>query len=370
MQQAGVGRPTSRSTSAWPVPSLAPRPNPVAADTGRGVRYPDVATFCVTGSSGHLGEALVRSLRARGHRVVGLDVLPSPFTTVVGSITDRDVVGAALVGVDHVLHTATLHKPHVGTHSRQDFVDANISGTLAVVEQAAAADVRSVVFTSSTSAFGRALTPEPGRPAAFVTEDLPPRVRNVYGATKVAAEDLCELAADDLGLPVVVLRVARFFPEPDDRDDVRAVFSDANLKVNEYLHRRVDIADVVDAHLCAARHAPELGFGRYVISATTPFTRDDLPELATDAAAVVRRLFPEECDEYARRGWHLPRTLDRVYSNARARRDLGWTPRHDFRSIVERVRTTGDHRSALARAVGAKGYHAAPTGVYTGSDRS
>lgn len=56
----------------------------------------------------------------------------------------------------------------------------------------------------------------------------------------------CELTADDLGLPVVVLRVTRFFPEPDDRDDVRAAFS-ANLKVNEYLHRRVDIADVVDA---------------------------------------------------------------------------------------------------------------------------
>ncbi len=327
-----------------------------------------MATFCVTGSSGHLGEALVRTLRAAGHRAVGLDVLPSPFTTVVGSVTDRAAVRRAVAGADHVLHTATLHKPHVGTHGRQDFVDTNVTGTLTVLEQAAGAGVRSVVFASSTSAFGRALTPEPGRPAAWITEDVRPRVRNVYGATKVAAEDLCELAARDGGPPVVVLRLARFFPEPDDRDDVRAAFpADPNLKVNEYLHRRVDLADAVDAHLRAAERAPDLGFGRYVVSATTPFTPDDLPALATDAAAVVARLFPDESDDYARWGWRLPPTLDRVYDNARARRELGWTPRLDFRAVVDLVRTTGDHRSPLARTVGAKGYHAVPTGVYTGA---
>jgi nucleoside-diphosphate-sugar epimerase len=329
-----------------------------------------MATFCVTGSSGHLGEALVRTLRSTGDRVVGLDALPSPFTAVVGSITDRAAVRRAVAGADHVLHTATLHKPHVGTHHRHDFVDTNITGTLTVLEQAADAGVRSVVVASSTSAFGRALTPEPGRPAVWITEDVRPRVRNVYGATKVAAEDLCELVARDGGPPVVVLRLARFFPEPDDRDDVRAAFpSDPNLKVNEYLHRRVDLADVVDAHLRAAERAPDLGFGRYVVSATTPFTPDDLPELATDAAAVVTRLFPDESDDYARWGWRLPPTLDRVYDNARARRDLGWTPRLDFRTAVDLVRTTGDHRSPLARTVGAKGYHAVPTGVYTGVRR-
>jgi nucleoside-diphosphate-sugar epimerase len=327
-----------------------------------------MATFCVTGSSGHLGEALVRTLRSTGDRVVGLDALPSPFTAVVGSITDRAAVRRAVAGADHVLHTATLHKPHVGTHHRHDFVDTNITGTLTVLEQAADAGVRSVVVASSTSAFGRALTPEPGRPAVWITEDVRPRVRNVYGATKVAAEDLCELVAHDAGLPVVVLRLARFFPEPDDRDDVRAAFpADPNLKVNEYLHRRVDLADAVDAHLRAAERAPDLGFGRYVVSATTPFTPDDLPALATDAAAVVARLFPDESDDYARWGWRLPPTLDRVYDNARARRELGWTPRLDFRAVVDLVRTTGDHRSPLARTVGAKGYHAVPTGVYTGA---
>lgn len=325
-----------------------------------------MATFLVTGSAGHLGEALVRALRSEGHEVVGFDVVHSPFTTITASVTDRGAVRRALDGVDHVLHTATLHKPHVGSHHRQDFVDTNVTGTLTLLEQAAELGVRSLVFTSSTSAFGRALTPAPGQPAAWITEDVTSRVRNIYGATKVAAEDLCELVARDLGLPVVVLRTSRFFPEQDDRDDARAAFSDANLKVNEFLHRRVDLADVVDAHLRAARRAPEIGFGRYIVSATTPFTPDDLSELAVDAAAVITRLFPDVTDDYERWGWRLPAALDRVYVNSRARQDLGWEPRYDFRAAVELVRADGEPRSPLARAIGAKGYHSVPTGVYTG----
>ena len=49
--------------------------------------------------------------------------------------------------------------------------------------------------------------------------------------------------------------------------------------------------------------------------------------------------------------------IDRVYVNERARTELGWQPRHDFAGIVERLRAGDDHRSALAIAVGSKGYH-------------
>ena len=119
-----------------------------------------------------------------------------------------------------------------------------------------------------------------------------PVPRNIYGVTKVAAENVCELVHRDQGLPFLILRTSRFFPEADDRDDVRAAYADANLKVNELLYRRVDIEDVVDAHRLALDRAPELGFGRYIISATTPFTPEDLAELHTDAPAVVARHLP------------------------------------------------------------------------------
>src|SRR5262249_23938436 len=82
----------------------------------------------VTGSAGHLGEALVRTLRDSRHEVVGLDVLDSPYTTVVGSITDRPLVRRCMTGVRAVFHAATLHKPHVATHPRQAFVDVNVRG--------------------------------------------------------------------------------------------------------------------------------------------------------------------------------------------------------------------------------------------------
>jgi UDP-glucose 4-epimerase len=319
----------------------------------------------VTGSAGHLGEALVRTLRASGHDVVGLDVLASPHTDVVASVADRTAVREAVAGVQGVLHTATLHKPHVGTHSRQEFVDVNVTGTLTVLEEAVAAGVGSVVYTSTTSAFGRALTPEQGAPAAWITEDVVPRPRNVYGVTKVAAEDLYELVARDAGLACLVLRTSRFFPEPDDDEQVRGGYADANAKVNELLFRRVDLADVVGAHVAALERAPRLGFGRYVVSATTPFTREDLPELRRDAPAVVARLFPDYPEVYARLGWRMFPSIDRVYVNARARRDLGWAPRFDFRAALDRLAAGEDPRSALAVSVGAKGYHASTTGPYT-----
>jgi len=319
----------------------------------------------VTGSAGHLGEALVRVLRGQGRDVVGLDLLDSPYTTVTGPVTDRAVVRRCLAGVGTVLHAATLHKPHIGSHRRQDFVDTNVSGTLALLEEAVAAGVGSFVFTSSTSVFGRALTPSPGEPATWITEDVTPVPRNIYGVTKAAAEDLCEIIARDHGLPVVVLRVSRFFPEDDDRDEVRTAYAGANVKANEYLYRRVDIQDAVEAHLLAMAGAPAIGFGRYIISATTPFTPADRAGLGRDAPAVVRRLFPDADAEYARRGWAIFGVIDRVYVNERARAALGWRPRYDFRRVLDLLKAGQDPRSPLARAVGAKGYHAAPTGPYT-----
>ena len=319
----------------------------------------------VTGSSGHLGEALVRVLGAEGIGVVGLDVLDSSHTSAVGSIADRAFVRRTMGGVDAVLHAATLHKPHVGSHSRQDFVDTNITGTLNLLEEAVAASVGSFVFTSTTSAFGRALSPGPGAPAAWIDEDVAPVPRNIYGVTKTAAEDLCELAHRDRGLPCVILRTSRFFPEGDDRDDVRNGYPDANIKVNELLYRRADIEDMAGAHRLALERAAEIGFGKYIVTATTPFTRDDLAELRTDAPAVVRRLFPDYGSLYAERGWSMFPSIDRVYDNARAREALGWSPRYDFRHALDLVAAGREPRSELAVTVGMKGYHQVPTGVYT-----
>ena len=321
----------------------------------------------VTGSAGHLGEGLVRVLRAAGRRVRGIDRLASPYTDLVGTIVDRAFVARAMDGVSHVIHAATLHKPHVATHARQDFVDTNITGTLHLLEAAVRAQVAAFLFTSTTSTFGHALEPAPGAPAAWIDETVRPVPKNIYGVTKVAAEDLCELAHRNQGLPCLVLRTSRFFPEADDDAGARSAYASENLKLNELLYRRLDVEDCVDAHLCALDQAPRLGFGRYIITATTPFQRDDADALRRDAHAVVSRYVPAWPEVYAQLGWRMPPSITRVYDNARARADLGWQPKHDFATVLARAsQRGGDIRSDLARALGIKGYHgtAHPDGLY------
>lgn len=311
----------------------------------------------VTGSAGHLGEALVRTLRQQNAPVVSVDRLASPFTDIVGSIADRAVVDECMQGVTQVLHAATLHKPHVATHRRQDFIDSNITGTLNLLEAATSHHVKAFVFTSTTSTFGDALTPPPGAPAAWITEDVTPIPKNIYGVTKTAAEDLCRLFHRNHQLPCLILRTSRFFPEEDDVAERASAYDEANLKVNELLYRRVDVEDVVSSHLLAMEKAPELGFGKFIITATTPFQPGDAAQLGRDAPAVLAKYFPEFPAIYAARGWKMLPTLDRVYVNARARQLLGWRPKYDFAHALRCVAAGEDYRSPITLLIGSKGYH-------------
>lgn len=311
----------------------------------------------VTGSAGHLGEGLMRTLGAHGCEGVGLDLLPGPLTQRVGSITDRAFVRESLNSIDAVLHTATLHKPHVATHSQQEFVDTNVTGTLVLLEEAVAAGVSRFVFTSTTSAFGAALTPPAGAPAAWIDETVRPVPKNIYGVTKTAAEDLCELFHRKHGLNCVVLRTSRFFPEPDDNSAIRQAFADENAKANEFLFRRVDLEDAVSAHVAALVRVAEIGFRRYIISATTPFVPDDMAAVRADPAAVVAGRFPRFAEIYAARGFEMFPSIDRVYVNEKARTELGWQPKYDFGRILEQLAGSAPIGSDLARTVGIKGYH-------------
>src|SRR5262249_19810936 len=126
---------------------------------------------------------------------------------------------------------------------------------------------------------------------------------------------------------------------------------------NELLYRRADIADVADAHIAALGRAGAIGFGRYIVSATTPFSPEDLPALHHDARQVVNNLFPDCARLYAASGWTLFPRIDRVYVNRLARDELGWAPRYDFAHVLSCLETGRDFRSPLARAVGRKGYH-------------
>lgn len=313
--------------------------------------------YLVTGSSGHLGEALVRTLESKGHQVTGIDVNPSATTSDIGSVADRGFVDQHMAGVDVVFHPATLHKPHVVTHSKQDFIDTNISGTLNLLESAVEHGVKSFVFTSTTSAYGHALRPDKSLPAVWVTEDTIPIPKNIYGITKLAAENLCKLIHDKEQLPVLILRTSRFFPEEDDDAEMRKRYPDGNLKLNEYLYRRVELEDVVSAHLLAAEKAAEIGFDKYIISATPPFTQDDLIDIRSDPTAVVAKHHPDFQRVFEPLGWNMMEDIERVYVNAKALKELGWQPKHDFGSMLAAIASGADPRSPISQTIGSKGYH-------------
>lgn len=311
----------------------------------------------ITGSSGHLGEAICRTLKAKGQEYVGVDILPSPYTTRVGSIEDRAFVSSLVKGVDYIIHTATLHKPHVGTHSNQEFINTNITGTLNLLEEALFHKVKGFIYSSTTSTFGDMLAPKAGDPAIWITEESLSKPKNIYGVTKSAAEDLCQLFYRNAGLSSIVLKIARFFPEEDDNETTRASYSSLNAKANEYLYRRVDVADVVDAHLLAVEKIEAIGFAKYVISATSPFQPGDLDELNTDAVSVVETLFPQMGAIYGKNDWKMFPRIDRVYVNQRARTELGWNPRYDFAHILDCLERGVEFRSPLTMEIGSKGYH-------------
>lgn len=299
----------------------------------------------VTGSSGWLAQTLVPCLLRQGHQVVGIDPVPSQTTHIVGSIADRELVRATIrdFRVDAIVHAGALHKPNIDTFEPSAFVSVNVQGTLNLLEEAVAPGSRvdRFIFTSTTSVMIsreiRAGRSAGARRAAWITEEQAPLApRNIYGVTKLSAEHLCRLFHELHGLPVVILRTSRFFPEEDDMAHAIAQ-SEPNTKANEFLFRRLTVADAAESHVAALGKAPEIGFDTFIISATTPFSPDDCEQLIIDAPSVVARYFPQYNDLYARAGWTMFQSIDRVYDSSKAFRRLGFRCRIGFKEKLEEL---------------------------------
>jgi UDP-glucose 4-epimerase len=293
----------------------------------------------LTGSSGWLGRFLAPLLRGAGYTVVGLDVAPGADTEVVGSVADRALVERLFAehAITAVIHGGALHKPDIARFPSQAFIDVNVTGTLNLLQAATAAGADRFVFTSTTSLMiSQAIRDEAGEAAVWLDEASGPLApRNIYGVTKLAAEGLCRIQAAEQGLPCVVLRTSRFFPEDD---DTHAHPSGPNLKANELLHRRLTVQDAARAHLQALERAPDLGFDSFIVSAPTPFAREDAADLKRDAAAVIARYFPRGAELYARQGWTLPASIGRIYDSTRSQTVLGLDYETDFAAVLTALR--------------------------------
>ena len=240
-------------------------------------------------------------------------------------------------GIEAVVHGGALHKPDIVRYPAQAFVDVNVAGTLNLLEAAAAAGHDRFVFTSTTSLMiSQAIRNELADHAVWLDETSGPlEPRNIYGVTKLAAEQLCRLAHLENGLNCVVLRTSRFFPE---EDDTHRALSGENMKANELLHRRLTVEDAARAHIAALDRAPDVGFGSFIVSAPTPFDQSECDELKNDAAKVIARHFPDAPALYAAKGWELPKSIGRVYDAARAEQVLGFRCETDFHALMAALR--------------------------------
>jgi nucleoside-diphosphate-sugar epimerase len=278
-------------------------------------------------------------LREAGHAVVGLDVAPGADTQILGSVADRHTVERAFTDhvIEAVIHAGGLHKPDIGRHAAQAFIDVNMTGTLHLLQASVAARLDRFVFTSTTSVLiSQSIRDENGARAVWLDESTGPlEPRNIYGVSKLAAEGLCRVRHLTDGLNCIVLRPSRFFPEDD---DTHAEPAGPNLKANELLHRRLTVEDAARAHLLALERAPTVGFDVLIVSAPTPFLRSEAADLKRDAAAVVTRHFPDAAELYAERGWTLPESIGRVYDATRAESVLGFRAKADFAAVLDALR--------------------------------
>ncbi len=273
----------------------------------------------VTGASGRIGRAVYSRLSA-DHEVRGFDRLSSATADVVGDLTDGARVAQALIGVEAVIHVGGLHAPHVGIVPDAEFERVNVEGTRILLSAAARAAVRRIVYTSTTALYGTAATPPTA--AGWVTEETVPAPRTIYHRTKAAAEALLKSAAEDGAISVTILRMSRCFPEP------------APLMAAYRLHRGVDARDVADAHALAVTRAVP-GHRTFIVSGSTPFLPEDAEGLLKAASQVLRRRAPELAEAFARRGWPLPASIDRVYCAHGAERGLGWRPKFGFAEVLK-----------------------------------
>ena len=228
-------------------------------------------TVLITGVAGFVGSALARRLVSEGEQVVGVDCLTDYYDPALKKANLATIPDRGFTFVDADLTTADLDRlltdvrvvfheagqPGVRKSWGQDFsgyVEANVLATQRLLEAATrASDLQRLVYASSSSVYGNA--------AGYPTSERDvPRPHSPYGVTKLAAEHLCTLYADNFGVPTVSLRYFTVYG-PGQRPDmafnrfIRAALADQPITVfgtGEQVRDFTYVDDVVQANLLAA----------------------------------------------------------------------------------------------------------------------
>lgn len=183
--------------------------------------------YLVTGGAGFIGSNIVRRLVAEGAQVRVLDDFSTGrrenlagidgIEVYEGSLLDSDCLKLVMDGVDYVLHQGAIPSVPRSIAEPLKTHEANVTGTLLLLEAAKAAWVKRVVFAASSSAYGDTeVLPK--------VEDMAANPLSPYAINKYASELYAKVYADLYGLETVCLRYFNIFgPHQDPASEYAAV---------------------------------------------------------------------------------------------------------------------------------------------------
>jgi UDP-glucose 4-epimerase len=166
----------------------------------------------ITGGAGFIGRHICEHFQHRAEVRVP-DNLRSGFESnlsglkcqlIVGSILDRDVVKEVIKGVDFVFHLAAMVSVQQSVQKANECAEINAGGTAIVLEEAARARVKKLIFSSSTAIYG-------DNPTIPKIETMPAEPKSPYATSKHEAERQCRSFTDQRRLATVSLRYFNVF---------------------------------------------------------------------------------------------------------------------------------------------------------------
>lgn len=279
--------------------------------------------FLVTGASGFVGGVVCRELRARGHAVLAL--VRRPGSEPPGT----EMVAGDLVDAARLDRAVAESRPHCVVHLAAEIAtqrdqrriwEVNVEGTRRLLAACAKANVQRFVF-ASTVVTGDAR-------GALLDEETPLPVETVYGRSKQEGERLVR----DSGLDAVIVRPSHVYgpggwyaQEIVGRLQARGRF--AVVGRGDNLWDVVHVDDLARAIADAAERAPAGAL--YHVVDDTPMTYYDFVALTARALGVGSpRRVPVLAARLATGGDPVRSAIRSARSsNARIKRELGWTPR-------------------------------------------
>ncbi|MDG4650599.1 NAD(P)-dependent oxidoreductase [Roseibacterium sp. SDUM158017] len=286
-----------------------------------------------TGGSGKAGRHAVRHLRDRGHRVLNVDLVPLGLEGVddrIADITDagqmHDVMasyagfdelepGTGVPRFDAVVHFAAV--PRILLKPDGECFRVNTIGTYNVIDAALRLGVRKIVFASSETTYGVCFADGERRPDYLPVDEAHPTVpEDSYAMSKVVNEVTARSFQRRSGADIYGLRINNVVEPHEYRETFPAYVADPALRRRNlfaYIDAR-DLGHMVDRCL----HVDGLGYEVFNVSNDTHSVDRTTPELLDafyGGVPVTREMGDRET----------------FYSNAKARRLLGFRPQHDWR---------------------------------------